>query len=254
MASMPAESNHPVFKAPQDQAIKVWRYMDFSKYVSLLDSATLFFARADMLGDPYEGATSHINRTLWPVVYKDKIPMSVLEKRSVYGEWERQWTFVNCWHMNEHESDAMWRLYARACDAVAVQSTYARLHRVLFSGTYVGVVEYMDYKTDWMPEGNSFYRYMRKRKSFEHEREIRAIIQDVPTGPDPHGSAASVIRYVANPERGRPVPVSVEELFEKIYVAPTSPAWFGALVRRITIKYGLDVPVEQSALDHLPEF
>jgi len=32
-------------------------------------------------GDPHEGGTSHINKTLWPIVYKSKIPMSVLESR-----------------------------------------------------------------------------------------------------------------------------------------------------------------------------
>jgi hypothetical protein len=35
--------------------------------------------------------------------------------------------FVNCWHMNEHESAAMWRLYSQADEAICVQSTFARL-------------------------------------------------------------------------------------------------------------------------------
>lgn len=139
IAPMPAESNHPVFKAPNDPNIKVWRYVDFSKYVSLLDSGALYFSRADMLGDPYEGANSHINRVMWPMVYEGKIPIPTLEGVSSYHEFERQWTLINCWHMNEHESDAMWKLYARTCDAVAIQSTYIRLHNELPAGTFVGV-------------------------------------------------------------------------------------------------------------------
>jgi len=228
--------------------------MDLSKYVSLLDSATLFFSRADLLGDPYEGATSHANRNMWPAVYQDRIPKSVLEGRSFHGRWERQWTFINCWHMNEHESDAMWHLYARTADAVALQSTYARLHQVLPRGTYLGVVEYMDYKTEWMPENNGFYRFMRKRKSFEHERELRALIQDLPTKPDPNGSAASVFNYIPNPEAGRMVPVQLLGLVERVYIAPTAPVWFRDVVKGITAKYEIDLPVEQSAMDQVPEF
>jgi hypothetical protein len=251
---MPGESNHPVFKAPNNPNIKVWRYMDFSKYVSLLDSGALYFSRADMLGDPYEGATSHINRVMWPMVYEGKIPIPTLEGVSSYHEFERQWTLINCWHMNDHESDAMWKLYARTCDAVAIQSTYIRLHNELPAGTFVGVVEYMDYGTEWMREDNSLHRYMRKRESFEHERELRALIQHLPSAPEPRGSAAQILIRQPNPERGRFIPVRLPELLEKVYVAPTAPVWFRELVLHITAKYGLNLPVEQSSLHRPPVF
>lgn len=55
-------------------------------------------------------------------------------------------------------------------------------------------------------------------------------------------------------EYGRPVPVQLEDLIEKIYVAPTSPAWFRDLVTRITARYEIGVSVEQSSLDRIPEF
>ena len=35
---------------------KLWRYQDFSKFVSLLDSGKLFFTRADSFDDPFECA------------------------------------------------------------------------------------------------------------------------------------------------------------------------------------------------------
>ncbi len=34
---MPANTDHSVFKQPSNPDIKLWRYMDFAKYVSLLD-------------------------------------------------------------------------------------------------------------------------------------------------------------------------------------------------------------------------
>ena len=35
--------------------------MDFTKFVSLLDKSALFFARADRLDDPFEGAYTNLN-------------------------------------------------------------------------------------------------------------------------------------------------------------------------------------------------
>jgi hypothetical protein len=251
---MPAKSNHPVFDPPANQNVKIWRYMDLSKYLSLLESRALFFARVDLMGDPYEGATSHANRNMRSAVYQDSIPQSVFDSRSSHLQWERQWSFINCWHMNEHESDAMWRLYARTTDAVAIQSTYAKLHRVLPDEAYLGVVRYIDYNNEWMPEGNTFYPLVHKRKSFEHERELRALIQDVPYKPNPDGSGARVFNYIKNAEGGRSVPIQLLELIENVYVAPTSPPWFYGVVKRTTERYEIDVPVEQSALDQSPEF
>ena len=40
---------------PTDEAI-LWRYMDFTKFVSLLDKQALFFASITSLEDPFEGS------------------------------------------------------------------------------------------------------------------------------------------------------------------------------------------------------
>ena len=39
------------------------------------------------------------------------------------------------------------------------------------------------------PEGNTFYPYLHKRKGFEHEKEIRAIVQEIP----PRGTALIIL-------------------------------------------------------------
>ena len=40
---------------PPSDAI-LWRYMDFTKFVALLEMRALFFARSDKLNDPFEGS------------------------------------------------------------------------------------------------------------------------------------------------------------------------------------------------------
>ena len=52
---------HPVFKQPPDENIRIWRYMDFTKFVSVLDTQSLFFSRSDRLGDLFEGAHPTVN-------------------------------------------------------------------------------------------------------------------------------------------------------------------------------------------------
>ncbi len=42
--------------------IKIWRYMDLTKLVAFLETGSLHFARADTLGDPYEGSWTRLNK------------------------------------------------------------------------------------------------------------------------------------------------------------------------------------------------
>ena len=100
---------------------------------------------------------------------------------------------------NEYESMAMWRLYLTGSEGVAVKSTYQRLidSFPLFDGVrkgrnedntekelliHVGVVHYVDYESSDPPAAP---RILLKRKSFEHEREIRAVATDTTWGNSP---------------------------------------------------------------------
>lgn len=42
------------------------------------------------------------------------------------------------------------------------------------------MIKYIDYKKDWIPEKNMFYPFVHKRKSYEHEKEVRAIYTSRP--------------------------------------------------------------------------
>ncbi len=259
---MPAEKDHPVFRAPSDENIKIWRYMDFTKFVSLLETKALFFSRIDLLGDPYEGAISHFNITARPQVYKDAKTVQDLGALASHHQWERQWTFANCWHMNEVESAAMWSLYARSNEAVAIQSTYARLHAAFpskehpFEKVYLGEVDYIDYDNDWLPEGNAFSRFMHKRKSYAHERELRALMHDLPTKFVDMGELGRrrVPDYHPNPKAGRSVPIALDEAIENVFVAPLAPQWFRHLVEMLLSRYSVNIRIAPSNLDKPPVF
>jgi hypothetical protein len=251
---MPA-THHPVFKQPADPGIPIWRYMDFTKFVAMLETRALFFARSDKLGDPFEGSSSRGNSLLRPIIYKEmyeKLPAQTLEKinsgQADFAKWQRQWTFINCWHMNATESAAMWRLYAKSNEAIAIRSSFFRLANVLDDKTYVGRVEYIDFERDWMPEGNAFYPFVHKRRSFAHETEIRALFTQWPTTDEGLDFKAEP------PTAGLEKPVNVDELIEQVYVAPTAPGWFRELVQQVSSRYGPQKPILQSSLDAEPFF
>src|SRR6478672_2892400 len=52
------ETVHESFRLPTNKDVPIWRYMDLSKYLSMLDRRCLYFARATLLGDPFEGSST----------------------------------------------------------------------------------------------------------------------------------------------------------------------------------------------------
>ena len=245
---------HPNFESPKDENVKIWRYIDFTKLVSLIDSRRLFFTRLDKFDDPFEGSYTKINvgaRLFVPAGVPDEARESYVRMRAGMSEFNKNWpkfNFASCWHMNEHESAAMWKLYLKSDEGIAIQSTYARLKRSLLGedNVHLGIIKYIDYDADFIDETNGYNVLMSKRKSFEHEREVRALLTRFPVGdlgfkqpPEEHGVAMRV---------------DVENLIEKIYIAPSTPDWFANLVQSIIKRYGYDFEVVHSRLNEKPLF
>ena len=254
---MTANTTHTSFPQPKNPDAKIWRYMNFTKLSAMYEQNGLFFSRADILGDPFEGAYTKANADdqLRSEVYAEdskklKIPIekmiSAYKDFGVCRKWRRQWMMVSCWHMNEYESAAMWNLYTNTNESICIQSTYKKLTSVLPDKIYIGKVQYVDYSKEWIGERNLFTPYMHKRKSFEHEHEIRAISDQAPKDPLP------MERDVTPPEFGVWYNIDLHELIEKIYIAPFSPAWFRDLVEKVTVRYGFEIEVIRSSLDDEP--
>jgi len=110
---------HPRFLQPENDDVKVWRYMDFTKFIALLNSSCLFFSRVDRFDDPFEGSWPTIN-----VLERERVPQNLpFDQHEMYLQGTRRspdrsqavlkLTAVNCWHENEHESAAMWKIYVK---------------------------------------------------------------------------------------------------------------------------------------------
>ncbi|MER9307308.1 DUF2971 domain-containing protein [Mesorhizobium sp. M0293] len=243
---------HPSFPQPNNTEIKVWRYMDLSKFAALIQSSQLFYARADNLGDKFEGSFPRMNVTIGrqqladffrsgsPETSEDKIA-EFLEIMSKTKRAAREYIYVNCWHANEAESAAMWRLYAKSSDAVAIQSRYSLLYKQMPDRVYLGEVTYGDYETIGVHEGNTFNAFMLKRDSFAHEREVRSMMMC-------HSSTETLPGRTHRIGGGMALDVDLNWLLEKIFVSPDAPDWFYQVVSDLSKKYGLAAPVHQSSL------
>ena len=242
-----------------------------TKFLSLLDRAALYFPRVDIIGraDPFEGYYTAANMA-WEKLRFDELPQEWRDQTDTRDEetfrrvvqnvrairqfvkWSREVTFVSSWHTQPHESAAMWSLYLKTEDGIAVQSTYRRLIDALAGypdwDIFIGLVRYIDYDREAVPGGNALFPLMYKRKSFEHERELRALIwtpQNNKNGIEP---TTNRFRDV----EGLHVTVDVNALIEKIFVAPTAPPWVVDLVSSLVKRFGLGQQVVRSRLADSP--
>ena len=259
--------NHP--NVIPNSSAKLWRYMDLSKFLSLLESRSLYFTRLDHFSDSFEGAIgSRKNESAWEKMqielrskwilaeHKSKnmqlsdkeitnLAYESFEKyRRNIKEW-RMHNYVSCWHQSDFESEAMWQLYTRDNkQGIAIQTTFERLYQALSLDPWqeFGMVKYINF--DEYNNGNSqksfhsFDALWYKRESFAHEKEFRIIIED---------SSKGCLDWE------KTVEVNLNMLIENVYISPEADLWFYELVKDIIRKrYNLRLDVKQSALNDLP--
>ena len=257
---------------------KIWRYMDLSKFISILESKALYFSRIDKLGDPYESAIPKLNiekfrkelvkqRERFVAHLTDATPESektlAIERfdRLLAGHEPEQFFrelqssfYVNCWHMNDCESAAMWNSYLKSDEGIAIQTSVDNLtnsfkHEI--EGGYIGVVKYVNYDTykieSAMLRLQPIALSLHKRLSFKHEQELRAIIMRYS-----YTDYREDLDAKKNDCPGIPVSVDVNRLIEKVYVAPTAQEWFGDVIRCVCKRYGLSANVVKSSLNDTP--
>ena len=262
MYQAPGQHAH-VFQLP-DADTTIWRYVDLSKFVSLLQSRALYFCRSDRFEDPFEG--SYPIQPFVPIFSSVSPPAEngwVEEQFEQFAGREQQARFrkqlreallVNCWHINKHESEAVWKLYAQGGSGIAIRSTVERLKASLRCDerVYIGAVSYLDYTNATFPSTDIFHACMSKRKSFEHERELRAVIFDQERFAGPSGTYP--IPLDKQKSFGILAAVNLDQLMEEVRVHPAAPSHFQKSVQSLCEKYGLKGEVMASELDAEPRY
>jgi hypothetical protein len=253
---------------PPSEELVIWRYMDFTRFVSLLETRSLYFVRIACLDDPFEGSfpvsQTPLNRILEILpqnAFPEGVTVTVTPSPGLLDSWSwmRNWTMASCWHAVAHESAAMWKLYAPTNAGVAIRSTVGGLRKALgapppcpvgfFGGDqfHIGMVDYVDYASFHIPISNAAAPFFRKRRSFEHERELRALFMRWPI------NSEGWVDYTQQPnDHGMTIPVDLKVLVSEVRVAPQAPQWYSELVAKVVLRYGLEIETRQSGLDAKP--
>lgn len=240
--------DHPSFEQPKDDLI-LWRYMDLPFFIFLLKESKLYLTRLDQLEDPYEGRVGKFD-------VSEKMKKSfefamheagIFTRETPREEKDRHFTmldnsismipryhYVSCWHANNNESVAMWKIYSKSNHSIALKTKYSQLVDVISDKCYLGQVKYFDYDKEYVHWGNAFNLVMSKRKEFEYEKEVRVVSLDT------CDSKCSVLGLLES--------IDLNKLIDEILICPNAEEWFVPLVNDLVNKYGYSFNIRKSSL------
>lgn len=187
------------------------------------------------------------NRTIDTVF--GEIKASDCELATLY-EQHREWVDVSCWHSNDSESMAMWKIYGGSTNSVCIVTNVQKLIRAVKKPSskelMLAEVSYIDHTTDNFKLDHPLSPLLHKSKFYSFENEVRLIAYDPNT---------EVLTHRDEDENGTLVEVNLQDLLTEIRVAHDSPPWFLELVNSIVRdKYGLKVKVAKSKMTRLAIF
>ncbi|UQN30272.1 DUF2971 domain-containing protein [Brachybacterium kimchii] len=242
---------HPGLFDVQDPRVSVWRYMDLSKYLDLLQTSELHMTRVDTMVDQWEGVYGQANAAVRPFIYGAEIANVVSHSLRAAKRHARTHFYLNCWNIGRNESDALWHQYASGPVGVALKSTIGRLKESLPSrggpAMFGSTVKYVDYDETFIPEDNILGSLIHKREHFQHENEYRLIANWEPEVFKVENGIA-VESASDDPPKVLRVPVDLAVLIEQVYVSPEAHDWQRAVVERVSSKYRADLRVVRSRM------
>jgi hypothetical protein len=230
---------------------KIWRYMTFWKFAAMIlgDVSTLWFTRPFKFDDDWEGLCP-------PDYYNTRPQFNTLpdgERKHhlrAWEAWQRYGFFVTCWHMSDHESAAMWRLYGLAPDGIALQTTVDLIRKCLVGDFNCEVVEYYDPTVSRPIVINDPELIMLTRHDFKWEQEIRVWAKDEQVS---LSVMQKRILSEADVDDGKEVLIDdLTTFIQQIVIAPGASPAFEKTVKdlcRATNKHWLTERVQRSAGD-----
>lgn len=239
----------------------IWRYMDLSKFRSILGKDALYFSTIASQTDKLEG--------MYPLLAKiaraqdissrpDIDVSAALHNQEVMDELSKHEVAVSCWHMNDHENPRMWKAYLNKPEGVAIQSSYAALLKSLEAFSHfdyklinVSEVRYVDRTKDRTSLPRCIDVYFQKRQEYSWEQELRCAIDLAINPPEYYQGRKLNTECLLLDEypyvRGVFVPVHVDMLIERIVLSPRASDAFFEEVTVLCTRYGLaHKPIERS--------
>lgn len=243
---------HPFLKQPPDNA-RLWRYMKPTIFLSTLLSRSLHFARLDSVEDPFESVPPP---TVLEAARRERDPNAEAARR--LDTWKRMISLcrtslcASCWHVDDEESEAMWKLYGRFEDGLIV--TTLKSIKAAFGNHEVtgGLVDYSGREFEAGTTEESLLQWATiKRPSYRHENELRLLVRREPNRGVEQESRPRHPADNARPlgdEAGVPLAIDPEVLIEDVVLSPRMERWQMEFFRGLLDLLGFERPVHASSL------
>lgn len=233
---------------------KLWRYMSYSKFQNLMETSSVYFCRLDKFDDQLEGTQPQGSLKF---ALATENPWQMYERcyMDAVLNMLRNVMFVNCWHINDSENPFMWKNYATChgnegvaiqTDLNAVKRAFAKASRKI-SDMRITYVDFKTYDIDYFMQ-DPFKFVMLKDKQFLPENELRFVTVEDEYPDVDENDVCSVGKKQYSDHEGELIKVDLEELINRIYLAPNSTERFARLILETVAARGLNVEVVKSAL------
>lgn len=219
------EINDPL---PNDT--KIWRYLTMSKFLDLIDSASLYFARIDRFTDNLEGTAplSNIKNILADTEKNDTQKREGFRLFKTRMENNRKVSFACCWHINTKINHTMWDEYgANSIESICIQSNLKRINNVLaISGLPFlnKPVQYFD--EPYFNQNVYWFPTLFKRRKYDYEQEYRCLL------------------FAFGLEKtGFKLKIDINQLINKIHIHPKASKDFFKTIQLLIKAKGLNVSI-----------
>ncbi|MBE9469467.1 MAG: DUF2971 domain-containing protein [Bacteroidetes bacterium] len=205
------------FLIPLEDNSVLWRYMNLDKFEYLINKKLLFFCRADLFDDKFEGSIPKKE-----FEFRKRKSKSSQEGFTYMHKEYRRSSVVNCWYIGDSESNLMWASYSKG-KGIAIKTKKEKLYESLKKSKeniWPSKVRYIDYDKDsWF--GND-YPYslnfiaplIHKKNEYKDENEFRLIIhkEEIIHNPD---------YWEKQPNnKGILVNIDISKLIDKVILSP----------------------------------
>jgi hypothetical protein len=220
------------------------RYLDVPRLINVLKTSSLYLCRSDLFPDKFEGSfTPSLRGSISASYQKNKIEYSY----DKFKKELREGVFLNCWSLGVNDNMALWQLFGKTDDCVAITTTVAKLKTALngFAGSGKLSIRKVDYIRHWKDpeiEANPYSNIFRyKTVGYEFEQEVRVILDRF----------ESTFESTSKDE-GVFIPIDLGAFFRSIVVSPECSPWFKDVVKDLLKKYGVSCPVRNSSMAKNP--
>jgi hypothetical protein len=180
--------------------MNIYRIVSIETFIDVLHNRRERYVRPSCWDDTFEGylfqklhEKESRNRII-KEIYNNVCPKNYISTidNVLKLEHSRYYVYGQCWS-KEADSDALWRIYSYGKHSIQIQSTKEKIYKMLsdkgnIAGHHIGEISYdVDESEDiivkqllQLKSSLSIYEpFLHKRVAFEHEKEVRVLIDDV---------------------------------------------------------------------------